>query len=84
MQSKIAVVKTEMNDVVKRMSRAGSREVSRKVSGLNLGSDFDRIMPHAQTEMETFRQDLEIAMQKIGQAINDDVFYMKTTGKVAE
>lgn len=77
------VVRTEVNDLIRKMSRAGNKEASKKVKSLQLGSDFDQIMPHYQTETETFQQDMEVAKQAISGAYELDMFLMKSTGELA-
>ena len=67
-----------MNDVVKRMSASSTREASKKMASLRPGSDFERIMPHYQTEAELLEQDLNIAKQSLTQAYSTDVFFMKS------
>lgn len=76
-------MRTDINSLLKRMSKAGTKEATRKVNSLQLGTDFDTIMPHTQTEMETIQQDLATAQQKIGQAYDQDVFFMKSLSTVA-
>jgi hypothetical protein len=83
-KSKIAAVRADVNDVLRSLSRASSTEAKRRASTLQLGSDFEQVMPHYRSEMNAFTQDMEVAKQKIGQAYDMDMFYMKSVGRVVE
>lgn len=60
------------------MATSTSKEASRKMASLQLGSDFERIMPHYQSEASLLDEDLMAAKQSLTQAYSSDVFFMKS------
>jgi hypothetical protein len=77
-KSKLAAVRSDIRDALKRVSSSSTREAGNRVNSLNLGSDFDQIMPHYQREADQFGNDFQTAKLSLNRAYNDDVFLMKS------
>jgi len=61
------------------MHIASKTEVTRKTNSLQLGNDFEQIMPVHSQEMESISADYQKATRQFNRAYNQDVMLMKTT-----
>jgi len=78
LQAQIAAIRSSLKNTIKSMSAAANAEATLKMSKMQLGSDFDQIMPHQTREYDLFMQDLATAKVMVQQGYEQNIFYLKS------